>query len=61
VARIVTDSDSSLVDVLDHLLSKGVVLHAELILALANVDLIYVRLSTILVGAARRLSSDDAR
>jgi hypothetical protein len=61
VARIVLDSDSSLVDVVDHLLGKGVVLHGDLILALANVDLIYVRLSALLVGAARRLRSDDAR
>ena len=60
VARIITDSDSSLLDVLDNLLSKGVVLNADLILALANVDLIYVRLSALLV-AADRLLSDDAR
>lgn len=61
VARIVIDSDSSLLDVLDNLLNKGVVLNAELILALANVDLIYVRLSALLVAADRLLPSDHAR
>ena len=58
---MVIDSDSSLIDVLDNLLNKGVVLNAELILALANVDLIYVRLSALLVAADRLLPSDDAR
>jgi hypothetical protein len=53
VGRLVDDDESTLVDVLDNLLSKGVVLNAEVILALANVDLIYLRLSAILCGAAR--------
>lgn len=61
VARIVIDSDSSLLDVLDNLLSKGVVLNADLLLALADVDLVYVRLSALLVSADRLLPSDDAR
>ena len=59
VAHIVDDSEASLVDVLDNLLNRGVVLNADLILALANVDLVYVRLSTLLC-AADRLLSDDA-
>ena len=61
VARIVTASDASLVDVLDNLLSKGVVLNADLILALANVDLVYVRLSALLVAADRLLPPADER
>ena len=48
-------------DVLDNLLSKGVVLNADLILALADVDLIYVRLSALLVAADRLLPADDGR
>jgi hypothetical protein len=43
------------VDVLDNLLDKGVLLNAEVILALADVDLIYLRLSVLLCGAARVL------
>ena len=57
VARII-DSDTSLLDVLDNLLNQGVVLNAELILALANVDLIYVRLSALLCAADRLLPAD---
>jgi hypothetical protein len=53
VARIVDESETSVVDVLDSLLHKGVMLNAELILALADVDLVYVRLSALLCGAER--------
>jgi hypothetical protein len=53
IAQFVDDEESTLIDVLDNLLDKGVVLNAEVILALANVDLIYLRLSAILCGAAR--------
>ena len=53
VAHIVDDSESSLVDVLDSLLHKGVMLNADLILALADVDLVYVRLSALLCAADR--------
>lgn len=58
VARIIDQSDSSLLDVLDNLLNRGVVLNADLILALANVDLVYVRLSALLCAADRVLSDD---
>jgi hypothetical protein len=55
VARIVDQSDSSLLDVIDNLLNKGVVLNAELVLALADVDLVYIRLSALLCAADRIL------
>jgi hypothetical protein len=56
VARIIDDqSESSLLDVLDNLLNRGVVLNADLTLALANVDLVYVRLSALLCAADRVL------
>jgi hypothetical protein len=58
VARII-DSETSLLDVLDNLLNQGVVLNADLVLALANVDLVFVRLSALLC-AADRLLPDDA-
>jgi hypothetical protein len=53
--RFVGD-ESSLLDVIDNLLSKGVVLNADLILALADVDLVYVRLSALLCAADRIVS-----
>ena len=52
VARIV-HSETSLLDVIDSLLNKGVVLNADIILALANVDLVYLRLSALLCAADR--------
>jgi hypothetical protein len=55
VARIIDDSDTSLLDVIDGLLNKGVVLNADLILALADVDLVYLRLSALLCAADRIL------
>jgi hypothetical protein len=55
VARILDQSETSLVDVIDNLLNRGVVLNADLILALADVDLVYVRLSALLCAADRLL------
>jgi len=55
VARLIDDSEGTLLDLLDNLLSKGVVLNADLILALANVDLVYIRLSALLCAADRVL------
>lgn len=55
VARIIDESDATLLDLLDNLLSKGVVLNADLILALADVDLVYIRLSALLCAADRIL------
>ena len=53
VARIIDTSDSSLLDVIDNLLNQGVVLNADLVLALADVDLVFVRLSALLCAADR--------
>lgn len=60
VARIIDDGEKSLVDVLDSLLNQGVVLNADLVLALANVDLVYVRLSALLCAADRVLPRGPA-
>ena len=61
IARIVDEDESSLVDLIDNLLSKGVMLNAELILALADVDLIYIRLSALLCAADRVLPARSSR
>ena len=55
VGLIIDDGEKSLVDVLDSLLNQGVVLNADVILALANVDLVYLRLSALLCAADRVL------
>ena len=55
VAHLLDTPDSSLVDVVDSLLSKGVVIDGEVVLGLADVDLIYLRLAVILVAADKVL------
>jgi hypothetical protein len=48
-------SDVSLLDTVDHLLNKGLVLTGEVVIGLAGVDLIYLRLSALLCAADRIL------
>src|SRR6266851_3540225 len=43
----------TLLDLLDHLLSKGVMLTGDVTLGVARVDLIYLRLSSLLCAADR--------
>ena len=45
--------ETSLLDLVDNLLNKGVVLTGELTLGLAQIDLIYARLSLLLCAADR--------
>jgi hypothetical protein len=44
------DGESSLLDVLDTVLNRGVVLNGDVVLGVANVDLIYVKLSVLLAA-----------
>lgn len=43
--------DNSLLDLVDNLLNRGVLLTGELTLSIANVDLVYARLSVLLCAA----------
>jgi hypothetical protein len=53
-ARDILDrADASLLDVVDNLLTKGVVLSGDVVVGLAGVDLIYLRLSVLLCAADR--------
>ena len=52
---LVDEEEASLLDVIDNLLNKGVVINADVVLALADVDLIYLRLSALLCAADRIL------
>lgn len=45
--------DASLLDVLDELLNMGVVVNGDLVLGVAGVDLIYLRLSSLLCAIDR--------
>jgi gas vesicle structural protein len=44
------DDEASLLDILDHVLNAGVVIHGNLIISLAGVDLIYVGLNVVLTS-----------
>ncbi len=52
-AHLLAEADASLLDLVDNVLTKGVVISGEVILGLANVDLVYLRLSAILCAADR--------
>jgi hypothetical protein len=60
LAQSLQHDDSTLLDVVDNLLNRGVVVNAEVILALADVDLVYLRLS-LLLGAADRVLAPAPR
>jgi len=58
-ADLVLDAnDASLLDIVDNVLSKGVVLSGDLTIALAQVDLVYARLSLLLCAADRVLPNE---
>jgi hypothetical protein len=52
--------EASLLDIVDNVLSKGVVLSGDLTIALAQVDLIYARISLLLCAADRVLPHESA-
>ena len=61
VAEAVLDVDtpeSSVLDLLDSLLNKGVMVNGDVTLGVAGIDLIYLRLSSILCAADRVLPPD---
>ena len=58
------DSEVSLLDVLDHVINSGVVIHGNVVISLAGVDLIYVGLNVIITSietALRHINADAAR
>ena len=57
--QLLGDEDASLLDIVDNVLNKGVVITGDITIALAQVDLIYARLSLLLCAADRILPSED--
>jgi gas vesicle structural protein len=49
------DGELSLLDILDHVLNSGVVIHGSLVISLAGVDLVYVGLNVILTSVETAL------
>ena len=58
LAEAIQPPDRTVLDLVDNLLNRGVLLNGELILALADVDLVYLRLSVLLAAADRVLGRE---
>ncbi|HYX23025.1 MAG TPA: gas vesicle protein [Thermoanaerobaculia bacterium] len=56
--EILETSDVSLLDTVDNLLNRGVVLTGEVVIGLAGIDLIYLQLSAVLCAADRILPKE---
>ena len=54
---LLDEADASLLDLVDNVLTKGVVIDGDIVFSLAGVDLIYVRLGVILCAADRMLKA----
>ena len=52
--------EASLLDIVDNVLNKGVVLSGDVTIGLAQVDLVYARLSLLLCAADRVLPNEPA-
>jgi hypothetical protein len=52
-------ADASVLDIVDNVLSKGVMLSGDVSIGLASVDLIYARVSLLLCAADRVLPGED--
>ena len=61
VTGMLEQADVSLLELVDHVLNQGVVLSGDVILGVADVDLIYVRLLALICSADRVLSPGLAR
>jgi hypothetical protein len=56
--QVLDPPESTLLDLLDNLLNKGVVANGDVTLGVAGIDLIYLRLSALLCAADRVLPRD---
>lgn len=53
VDQVLDPPDATVVDVLDHLLNKGVMMNGDVTLGVAGIDLIYLRLASLFCAADR--------
>jgi Gas vesicle protein len=56
--QVLEPSESTVLDVIDHLLNKGVMANGDVTLGVAGIDLIYLRLSALLCAADRVLPAE---
>ena len=59
--EIIEGADASLLEIIDHVLNKGVMVQGEVMLGVAGVDLVYLRLNVILCAADRLLPQARGR
>ena len=59
--QLIEDADASLLEIVDHVLNKGVVVSGDVMLSIAGVDLVYLRLSVLLCVADRIWASGTKR
>lgn len=51
------DEEVSLLEILDHVLNSGVVIHGSLVISLAGVDLVYLGLNVVLTSVETALTN----
>ena len=59
--QVLDPQEATVLDLLDHLLNRGVMLNADVTLGVAGIDLIYLRLSSLLCAADRVMPSTEPR
>jgi len=59
--RLIEEADATLLELVDHVLNKGVVVTGDVMLSIAGVDLVYLRLSALLCAADLLFSSEPRR
>lgn len=58
------EQDVSLLEILDHVLNAGVVIHGSIVISLAGVDLVYLGLNVVLTSvetAMRKIQEEEKR
>jgi gas vesicle structural protein len=59
--ELLEGADATLLEIVDHVMNKGVVVTGDVMLSIAGVDLIYLRLSALLCVADRLWASPPER
>jgi hypothetical protein len=58
---LIAEADETLLELVDHVLNKGVAVSGDVMLSIAGVDLVYLRLSALLCAADRIWASGTKR
>jgi hypothetical protein len=61
IPELLDTNDSSLLDLVDNLLTRGVMVTGDVMLGIARVDLIYLRLSVLLCAADKIFPREKTR